>query len=344
MESPQEWRMLCPENRQMNVVNSTWQNALEYDFKEEGSLKRCRRLKFDACLMLARPLQPSHLPVTAPGNSYRNTQISVPNLSKLESLSNEILDMVIQYLLPVKSDAMGLGLSSERLWPLVRLHIQRQILECAAPWAGKKISFQGSYSTDLPASFLDDGLAKRIIGSDGYGSMCDAQRLFRGGDGKFITPPTRESVLLEWKGGIIAHAGRILIPGPRWEEMERDMECSQFFPRNQPWILRNLTTRESVSSEKLGVVVTMKLEHYYLQGIAAFTLILLMRTCWTNYPTSGGSGNLNIHRGVWAGHRFDVVAQQVHESEENLEDWCDVTKVVSSEAEELRRKLTRRRY
>jgi hypothetical protein len=193
---------------------------------------------------------------------------------------NEILDMIIENLLPEKSDVIAFGFSSERLWPLVRRHIQREVLKSAAPWAGKKIAFQGSYSTDLPASFLEDGLAKKIIGGDGFGEMCDARRVFWGGaTGKFKSPPTLKNEQLEWRGAVIGHAGTILIPDSWWKELEKDMDCTLFFPQEQPWILRNLTTRESVSSETLGVIMTTRSKNCSVHGIAAFNYILLMRTC-----------------------------------------------------------------
>jgi hypothetical protein len=209
-----------------------------------------------------------------------NLQSSAPKLSTLESLLNEILDMIIENLLPEKSDVIAFGFSSERLWPLVRRHIQREVLKSAAPWAGKKIAFQGSYSTDLPASFLEDGLAKKIIGGDGFGEMCDARRVFWGGaTGKFKSPPTLKNEQLEWRGAVIGHAGTILIPDSWWKELEKDMDCTLFFPQEQPWILRNLTTRESVSSETLGVIMTTRSKNCSVHGIAAFNYILLMRTC-----------------------------------------------------------------
>jgi hypothetical protein len=289
--------------------------------------------KFDAWSKLARPVHPSQVQKTAV-KSQRNpkARISVFKSLSLEGLSNEILDMTIEYLLPQKPDVVALGFSSERLWPLVCRHIQLDILKSAAPWAGKRIAFLGSESEELPPPFIEDGLVKEIVSGEGTGSWSDAQRVFW--DLK-RPPPLLKGEQLMWRGAIVAHAGKILIPDGRWEQLEEDMRCSRCFPDDQPWVLRNLTTRESVSSAKLGVRVAVRMDG--TRGIEFFNFIVLMRTCWSSQP--GKWAHLNVHRGVWAGHRFDIVTQAFHESEECLENWRDVTEEVDLEAKDLRQKL-----
>lgn len=339
-QSPQIWRMLCPEKRQMqNITSPLWheeEDHLKYIFNTAGTGPA-----FDAWSKLVRPMLPSDdrpKAVKTVHSPSRNLKTPATELSGLENLSNEILDLVIEHLLPNKSDVIAFGFSSERLWPLVRRHIQHQVLSNAAPWAGKKIAFLGSHSTDLPAPFSENSLVEHIIGGHRSGSLCDARQLFWG---EFQAPPKMKDEQLAWRGSAIAHAGKINIPAARWQQLERDISCSRCFPEDQPWILRNLTTRESVSSEKLGGVVTVRSKPCSVQGVAAFSYILLMRTCWTSSPTYGKM-SLGIYRGVWAGHCFDIVARRFHESEECLDDWCDVTDVILTETEELKRKLEKK--
>lgn len=64
--------------------------------------------------------------------------------------------------------------------------------------------------------------------------------------------------------------------------------------------------------------------------------------CWTSIPTHGEE-DLNIHRGAWAGHRFDVVTLETHREEEKSREWQDISASVLNEAEVLRRRLLRRR-
>jgi len=331
MDSWKQWRVLCPENRQKERIPTFAINDdLKNIFMSPGT-------KFDAWSKLARPVHPSQVQSNE-GKLIRNpyTRTSVPGWSTIEGLSNEILDIVIRFLLPEKSDLVALGFSSERFWPLVRRHIQLDILQTAAPWAGKKVAFQHSESTDLPPSFREDGFLQEIGRGDGTGSMCEAQRFFWA---LYDTPSCLKDEHLVWRGAIVEHAGKILIPDGRWKQLEEDMQCLEFFPDSQPWILRNLTTRESVSSAKLGARV---MSEDGSRGIEDFNFILLMRTCWSNDP--GACANLNIHRGVWAGHRFDIVTQAFHESEVCLEDWRDVTEEVDLEARSLKQRFANRRY
>lgn len=305
------------------IETSTKRGGLKDVFLSPGT-------KFDAWSKLARPVHPSQVQQ----NAWKlNANTSAIRSLCLEGLSNEVLDMIIEYLLPQKPDVVALGFSSERLWPLVCRYIQLDILKRAAPWAGKKIAFQGSDSDDLPPPFKEDGLVQQIVKGDGTGSMSDAKRLFWG---LKKSPPCLNDDQLAWRGAIIAHAGKILIPDSRWKQLEEDMRCSKCFPDDQPWVLRNLTTREIVSSAKLGAGVTVKSKDG-TRGTGDFNFILLMRTCWSTHP--GAWAHLNMHRGEWAGHRFDIVTQAFHESGEFLENWRDVTVEVDLEAKNLRQKL-----
>ena len=89
-----------------------------------------------------------------------------------------------------------------------------------------------------------------------------------------------------------------------------ELDLSQYFPLDEKWILRNLTTQEYVRAE----AIALKPEYIngpIIRGEIGFGEVVLSRICWSSnicvnmsYNTEEYNGN--IHRGVWAGHRFDI--------------------------------------
>jgi hypothetical protein len=67
-----------------------------------------------------------------------------------------------------------------------------------------------------------------------------------------------------------------------------------------------------------------------------------MRICWPSEP-SYSNRILDIHRGKWAGHRFDIVSQEIHETEAGVQGWRDVSAEIVKEAQEFRRKVVQLR-
>jgi hypothetical protein len=105
-------------------------------------------------------------------------------------------------------------------------------------------------------------------------------------------------------------------------------EFSQFYPEDVPWILRNLTTREYVRSD----AIAMKPEHIHGPNIdfLGFGEVVLSRICWSSDPSVNMAYNGNIHRGVWAGHCFDITTRARHEQDVK-EEWKDVSEEVAKE-------------
>ncbi|KAL7894799.1 hypothetical protein HDV64DRAFT_258513 [Trichoderma sp. TUCIM 5745] len=104
---------------------------------------------------------------------------------------------------------------------------------------------------------------------------------------------------------------------------------STYFPRDQPWILRNLTTKEYVRSEAIA------LRPEYIRGpdidVLGFGEVVLSRICWSTSDSVSMADTSNISRGVWAGHRFDITTVARHRDETKEADWRDVSQEVASE-------------
>ncbi|EFY91376.1 hypothetical protein J3459_009764 [Metarhizium acridum] len=100
---------------------------------------------------------------------------------------------------------------------------------------------------------------------------------------------------------------------------------STYFPEDQPWILRNLTTKEFVRSEAVA------LKPQYIRGpsidVLGFGDVLLYRILWSKprgiFP--------DMYRGIWAGHRFDIVALAKHKEDTKGTEWRDVSEEVAKE-------------
>lgn len=104
---------------------------------------------------------------------------------------------------------------------------------------------------------------------------------------------------------------------------------STYLPRDHPWILRNLTTKEYVRSEAIA------LRPEFIRGpdiaVIGFGEVVLSRICWSTSDSINTSDTSNISRGVWAGHRFDITTVARHRNESKGADWSDVSHEVASE-------------
>ncbi|KAI1119336.1 hypothetical protein F5Y14DRAFT_437896 [Nemania sp. NC0429] len=102
-----------------------------------------------------------------------------------------------------------------------------------------------------------------------------------------------------------------------------------YFPSNQQWILRNLTTKETVHSNAIA------LSPDYIEGpniqFLGFGHVVMSRICWSSSPPYPWRGKPDIMRGVWAGHRFDITTLSKHEAETRGEEWRDVSDTVTKE-------------
>ncbi|EGE06604.1 hypothetical protein TEQG_05602 [Trichophyton equinum CBS 127.97] len=108
-----------------------------------------------------------------------------------------------------------------------------------------------------------------------------------------------------------------------------------FYPPGAEWILRNITTKEYVCKPKHGL------------GLGD---VILFKASWSSKPPVGIQVNVGapVHRGAWAGHRFEIVQLEHHKREMMAEmtaetsagsstekPWTDVTTEVIDELEEM---------
>ncbi|KPI45044.1 uncharacterized protein AB675_2563 [Cyphellophora attinorum] len=113
-----------------------------------------------------------------------------------------------------------------------------------------------------------------------------------------------------------------------------DME--NFLPKSEAYILRNLTTKQFARAEAIA------LEPEYVHGPfidgLGFGHVIRARICWSADPSSSMHDVTNITRGLWAGHRFDIVTLGMHDEETRAslgDAWEDVSDEVAKEVRRI---------
>ncbi|KAH7400449.1 hypothetical protein BKA64DRAFT_482129 [Cadophora sp. MPI-SDFR-AT-0126] len=310
MRSPQQWLLYAPELEQRHSFTETddgWGTKLN-DITSSKAL-------FDVWELLARPVSAATKVPTLKGVCCRG---------RFDILSHELIDMILEHVSDDLVDIMALGLTCEGFWSPVSQHIYRSFLKCAAPWANAKIIFQGSYSTNLPETLVSSPAVEKAVDEDGSW-MPISRKLFWAG-WNFDAPKTGTQLQEQWRNAAALHRESSGIPKNRWSEIQQQLSCLPPSPRDQACVLRNLTTKEVVSSEGPGRRRTR-------QGKSStemtFEDVLLMKTFWTTYPPYE-LREMECNFGDWAGHHFDIVTLKIHNAEGG-EGWQDVTSRLEKE-------------
>lgn len=283
----QRWHITAPELLRFCDINSDSEARRSDDLRTKFFNSKSQ---WDAWGRLARPVISS--PTIIPLKYSARVQNNSAKLSPLEKLSNELLDMIIEHLAPKKEDIIALGLSSQLLWQAVLHHIHAGYLKSAAPWAGKKIAFQGSYSMDLADAFNEDGLVESITGKSWFGRMCAARRFFWGHVDESLATPFDEEA--GWLEAARSHQENSEIPEIYWSTIEEKLGCSCLFPKDREWLLRNLTTQETVSLGVLSGVKARKTQSENSNAVS-FSDVLLMQSMY--FIQSFISWTLQYHLG-----------------------------------------------
>ncbi|OCK90623.1 uncharacterized protein K441DRAFT_689361 [Cenococcum geophilum 1.58] len=214
-----------------------------------------------------------------------------------------------------------------------RRHIQTYFMSFLGPWAGKRILCVGDYveaGDHPPGLFTEDeerSMENKEKEEERPMTLANWAYVYATISVKF--PTTLFTQLLSKN----YYKQYCRMSGSDRSEVRKivNPEFSQFYPKDQPWILRNLKTREYVRSDAIA------LRPEYIHGpnidVIGFGEVVLSRICWSSDPSvniDGRKYNRNIHRGIWAGHCFDITTRAQHEERVN-EEWKDVSEEVAKE-------------
>jgi hypothetical protein len=342
---PQQWHILAPRRRKIQKLapdhsGYSTSNPLECLFNDKRSWNAWSKLAVHANPPQTRtaPLQTERRAVR---RSSRNNIQRTSRLSKLESLPAELLASIIEEPTLGKSDIIALGFASETLWTHVLEAVEKDCLLTQPSMAGIEIACTGTYLTDLPESFANDGLAKSSVKIWQWGSRCEARRINWAASRSYdVVDETPEE---GWHAAWKAHKGLMAsFPARQARKMSAEFlaRCSALRASSPDalWVLRNLTTREYVrcrpgkgTIEGRGLVdckdgsVKVRIDD-----------VLLMRICWTRLAVWEDTQELGIFRGKWAGHCFDIVPW---ERLDDRDGWRDCTDEVVEQARFVAEKI-----
>ncbi|KAG5635142.1 hypothetical protein H0H81_012293 [Sphagnurus paluster] len=109
--------------------------------------------------------------------------------------------------------------------------------------------------------------------------------------------------------------------------------ASDWYPTHA---LRNLTKKEYVRGDAIERVRREPDARAQRLDNLSFNHILAARFTWSSDPSLSMSYEGPLHRGVWAGHRFDVVEIGcLYNGQESLDGWKDVSEEVIAEVREI---------
>ncbi|KAA8898368.1 hypothetical protein FN846DRAFT_962595 [Sphaerosporella brunnea] len=301
----QEWKLIAPESWEC----FNWMGLELRQLLFNGDLER-------AVIHLAVP----------PKKRILTELIPVPELfpssvSPLVDLPTEILEEIISNL--GVAETFFLGMCSQRLYFMCREHLINILASQCGRFAGTSLICFG------------DGIDNHDFppGIDWWPEIEEMQKLSNEClspydlVGEFFTeirgPPGLISALcLGTKSGPFSAA---MSPLPRsyrveiWSFLEFD-HCS-LYTNGPEWILRNLTTKEFVRHSVVAHGSNGPFRPTP-RGVG-FGEVLAVRTCWSSMAASCG-----IHRGVWAGHRFDITLM---DAIEGADGWKDVSESLFEE-------------
>jgi uncharacterized membrane protein YgcG len=291
-----------------------------------------------------------------------------PNL--LERLPTELIDGIIDILLTdvdenvyAKEAVLCLGLSSPILYPKVLSRIHRDYDRSPAPsWVGQKVGFHGHLS-QYPRKQIAEYSKTNILFKPDH-SFC------RNPDTPWWSLWKSAARPEEYWRHALSYLESHMAPDMRTEQIfaiKKDLSQMYMYPQDQPWVLRNLTTRQYVRSDTLLPP----------SSVADPTMLLpppksrLIKKIWRKFaprtPTLE-DGLVEEHRakattepltlpqiflvmimystfnhylhefymsyGPWNAHTFDLVPLSHLQSE--AEEWTDVTLPVVSDIGNLR--------
>jgi hypothetical protein len=310
-------------------------------------------------------------------------------LSHLDRLPLELVDLVLRQL--DCYDLMYFGFSLPHMWPLVLRHLEAQCyLPALGRWAGTKLITVGEdmpvegaaplypsgLLTNADYKELEDGLTNAELADYGL-DPADAEELgapvnlYDLACARFDEAPGWRRMGLEglfFQTDIAHHLPHFPQVDPTTSRQAAQIHCrrlharrmlsdfrdytlADFYPPDQAWVLRNLTTKEIVRADSLAQrnwEDPQGVRHAsfgpFVNGRFTFGCVEFARTSWSTYMSPDAPGqerydclDYNRRRGVWAGHRFDITTAERHEQQlqameaEERAAWRDVGQEVARE-------------
>ncbi|KAI1414786.1 hypothetical protein F5Y13DRAFT_187979 [Hypoxylon sp. FL1857] len=272
-------------------------------------------------------------------NRLDDTSGTWPTISSLPPK----IQLMIFDRLECMTDRMALAATNNYFFELSLPALHDGLASHMGPWAGKNIVCVGEdvKPGDLPPGLFaeegEHGLSLRKIqrlDEDGYTKESEPAPLQPSHYSRLaLSLPLKVNAYrdyikyLQRANGSTAEVK--LISPDMTSTLWLGLRSLDLYPKDQPWILRNLTTKEFVRAEAIA------LKPEYMRGPLilgiGFGHVVMSRICWSSGSSVGTQDASNISRGVWAGHRFDIIAFPKHVEATKGEEWVDVSDEVVDE-------------
>ncbi|KAG5925158.1 hypothetical protein E4U61_002272 [Claviceps capensis] len=237
----------------------------------------------------------------------------------------------------MKSHHSAAGVTNRYFWSIARKYVARDFMRSLGVWAGQQLITVGDYLDidDYPPGLFateedkeillrtrtENGVDQLPVGQrrvDLYAIVC-----------KFKREVPRAMVrLLDRDSTILSTLAQD--PCYRAVGNEIHLQRDDFYPQDEVWILRNLTTHQYVRREPLELQPGLA-HGPFVRGIG-FGSVVLSRISWsTDSSVSLQDPTGRIHRAPWAGHRFDITTMTRHEKLTAGQNWTDVSEELVEE-------------
>ncbi|KAF7312831.1 C2H2-type domain-containing protein [Mycena kentingensis (nom. inval.)] len=242
--------------------------------------------------------------------------------SGLSSLPNELLANIFLGIEDIV-DIIVFSMCSQRMWAVGRARIYSELCKPlnGLSWAGDRAIVLGEYFnvTDLPEGFLSplEAAEFTIDGNSPDGDALEHKSLY---SHSYVDSSSSVKAALGRGGSPYDTLYKIADRSDYTPESRRDMAvCRKLLTLNpipvatpafeHYAVLRNLTKLEYVIEDEL-----LKLHEKYRDSeipLAGTNLgdVAFSRICWSSTDSTAMHYDKGIHRGVWAGDRFDIVGE-----------------------------------
>lgn len=282
-----------------------------------------------------------------PSQDEDDTPVIRPGRSGFFRLPREIYLFMLDLLEP--GDALLFGLTCQYFWAMAKPRITRSFTEYLGRWAETPVVCIGS-GTDPKTAYPSGLLEKEDIIEMEMGLQAEEfeefedLKLLGHFDWKKAGKPVdlykladaRYESIQELRDNfncsllVTAFEAVHKYPVPKDMITVAAPSSSSFYPKNVEWILRNLTTREFVRPGPIAL--EPGLIHGPFIDPVGFGEVILMRTCWSTSGSVSIPNINNIHRGVWAGHMFDIVPLKTAKLDDS---WVDISDEVAEEITQI---------
>ncbi|KAJ7037707.1 hypothetical protein C8F04DRAFT_1180181 [Mycena alexandri] len=263
-------------------------------------------------------------------------------LGAFTDIPAELLDEIFMDIQTLQ-DIAFLSLTCQALWDVGAEHMNRRIAEIAAKhsWAGDRIICVGSFlrDDDLPEGWLT--LAELIAFQRSPDPFSPASRFSPQALFRYSCKETPRRSTFDIRHEIYEHimkpgeadtfVGKRRVPFEPLHELRNHDAYKRRHP-SSIGILRNHSRRQYVRQSALRDLQDVYAGSQVRMAHANLGELIMIRICFSSNPSVSTRWS-DLHRGVWAGNRFDIIDERSEWFPD--ETWKDVTEEVLNEFEDI---------